>query len=106
MLFMVPIGGLVQGTVSLQLLVSNVVNVMAGWIGVKIEASGTTIRSLDGGFNFEIAEGCSGVRSLMAMTTLTLFMRTSPRRSSGKRSRSSRAPLHSPSSEISGESSP
>jgi exosortase/archaeosortase family protein len=38
---------------------------------VKIEASGTTIRSLDGGFNFEIAEGCSGIRSLMAMTTLT-----------------------------------
>ena len=71
LLFMVPIGGLVQGTVSLQLLVSNVVNVMAGWIGVKIEASGTTIRSLDGSFNFEIAEGCSGVRSLMAMTTLT-----------------------------------
>jgi exosortase len=68
---MVPVGGMVQGTVSLQLLVSNVVNVMSALIGVKIEASGTTIRSLDGSFNFEIAEGCSGIRSLMAMTTLT-----------------------------------
>jgi exosortase len=71
LLFMVPIGGLVQGTVTLQLLVSNVVNTMSSWIGVKIEASGTTIRSMDGSFNFEIAEGCSGIRSLMAMTTLT-----------------------------------
>ena len=71
MLFMVPVGGFVQGTVSLQLLVSSVVNWMSGLIGVKIEASGTTIRSMDGSFNFEIAEGCSGIRSLMAMTTLT-----------------------------------
>jgi exosortase len=71
LLFMVPIGGLVQGTVSLQLLVSSVCNVLSKAIGVKIEASGTTIRSLDGSFNFEIAEGCSGIRSLMAMITLT-----------------------------------
>lgn len=71
LLFMIPIGGLVQGTVSLQLLVSSVCNILASFIGVKIEASGTTIRSLDGSFNFEIAEGCSGIRSLMAMITLT-----------------------------------
>jgi exosortase len=71
LLFMVPIGGLVQGTVSLQLLVSSVCNVLAGLIGMKIEAAGTTIRSLDNSFNFEIAEGCSGIRSLMAMSTLT-----------------------------------
>ena len=71
LLFMVPIGGMVQGTVSLQLLVSNVVNTLSSWIGVKIEATGTTIKSLDGSFNFEIAEGCSGIRSLMAITTLT-----------------------------------
>jgi exosortase len=71
LLFMIPIGGLVQGTVSLQILVSSVCNALASFIGMKIEASGTTIRSLDGSFNFEIAEGCSGIRSLMAMTMLT-----------------------------------
>ncbi len=71
LLFMVPIGGLVQGTVSLQLIVSSVCSFLAGLIGIKIEISGTTIRSLDGSFNFEIAEGCSGIRSLMAMITLT-----------------------------------
>ncbi len=71
MFFMLPIGGLVQGTVTLQLLVSSVCNVLASFVGVQIEATGTTIRSLDGSFNFDIAEGCSGIRSLMAMTTLT-----------------------------------
>ena len=71
LLFMIPIGGLVQGTVSLQILVSSVCNALASFIGMQIEASGTTIRSLDGTFNFEIAEGCSGIRSLMARTTLT-----------------------------------
>jgi exosortase len=71
LLFMIPVGGLVQGTVSLQILVSSVCNALASIFGVKIEATGTTIRSLDGSFNFEIAEGCSGIRSLMAMTTLT-----------------------------------
>ena len=71
LLFMIPIGGLVQGTVSLQILVSSVCNALSSLFGLTIEASGTTIRSLDGSFNFEIAEGCSGIRSLMAMTTLT-----------------------------------
>ncbi|MGB8166670.1 MAG: exosortase/archaeosortase family protein, partial [Chthoniobacteraceae bacterium] len=71
LLFMVPIGGLVQGTVSLQILVSTVCNALASIFGMKIEVSGTTLRSLDGTFNFEIAEGCSGIRSLMAMTMLT-----------------------------------
>jgi exosortase len=71
MLFMIPIGGFVQGTVSLQILVSSVCNALASFLGIQIEASGTTIRSLDGAFNFEIAEGCSGIRSLMAMTMLT-----------------------------------
>ncbi len=71
MLFMIPVGGLVQGTVSLQILVSTVCNALSSMFGMKIAASGTTIHSLDGSFNFEIAEGCSGIRSLMAMTMLT-----------------------------------
>jgi exosortase len=67
LLFMIPIGGIVQGTVSLQLLVSWAVQGLSALIGVKI---GTTLRALDDSFNFEIAEGCSGIRSLMAMTML------------------------------------
>lgn len=71
LLFMVPIGFLVTGTVWLQLFVTSVCNVLASVVGMKIEATGTTIRSLDGSFNFEIAEGCSGIHSLMAMSMLT-----------------------------------
>ncbi len=71
MLFMVPVGGFVQGTVSLQLLVSSSVKVLSSLIGVQVATEGTGIRSLDGTFNFDIAEGCSGIRSLMAMITLS-----------------------------------
>ncbi len=71
MLFMVPVGGFVQGTVSLQLFVSSAVKWLSVLIGVRIEAVGTTLRALDGSFNFDIAEGCSGIRSLMAMITLS-----------------------------------
>ena len=71
LLFMVPVGGFVQGTVSLQLLVSSAVKALSALIGVKIEAIGTTLRALDGSFDFEIAEGCSGIRSLMAMIMLS-----------------------------------
>jgi len=71
LLFMVPVGGFVQGTVSLQLLVSSAVKALSTLIGVKILAVGTTLRALDGSFDFEIAEGCSGIRSLMAMTMLS-----------------------------------
>ena len=71
LLFMIPVGGFVQGTVSLQLLVSSSVKALSALIGVRIEAIGTTLRALDGSFDFEIAEGCSGIRSLMAMTMLS-----------------------------------
>ena len=71
MLFMVPVGGFVQGTVSLQLLVSSSVKVLSSLIGVQVATDGTGIRSLDGTFSFDIAEGCSGIRSLMAMITLS-----------------------------------
>lgn len=71
LLFMVPVGGFVQGTVSLQLLVSAAVKFLATLIGVQVQTIGTGLRAVDGTFNFDIAEGCSGIRSLMAMTTLS-----------------------------------
>ena len=71
LLFMVPVGGYVQGTVWLQLHVSSAVQVLASLIGVQIVKEGTGLHALDGTFNFDIAEGCSGIRSLMAMITLS-----------------------------------
>lgn len=68
MLFMIPIGGVIQGTVSLQLLASKTVGVLCGLLGIHVEIIGTTIH-VDG-HPFEVAGGCSGIRSLMAMTML------------------------------------
>ena len=71
LLFMVPVGGFVQGTVGLQLFVSECVKVLSSFIGVQLVTEGTGLRAVDGTFNFDIAEGCSGIRSLMAMITLS-----------------------------------
>lgn len=67
-LFMVPIGGVIQGTVSLQLLASKMVGILCGLLGIHVQILGTTI-TVDG-HPFEVAGGCSGIRSLMAMTML------------------------------------
>ena len=68
MLFMIPIGGVIQGTISLQLLASKTVGVLCGLLGIAVQIVGTTI-FVDGN-PFEVAGGCSGIRSLMAMTML------------------------------------
>jgi exosortase len=68
MLFMVPIGGVIQGTVTLQLLASKTVGALCGVLGIHVQIIGTTI-NVDG-HPFEVAGGCSGIRSLMAMTML------------------------------------
>lgn len=67
-LFMVPIGGIVQGTVSLQLLASGAVGKLCSLLGIHIQIIGTKI-TVDG-HDYEVAGGCSGIRSLMAMTLL------------------------------------
>jgi len=69
MLFMIPIGGVIQGTVSLQLLASKTVGILCGLIGIHVQIVGTNI--IVDGHSFEVAGGCSGIRSLMAMTMLT-----------------------------------
>lgn len=68
MLFMIPIGGVIQGTVSLQLFASKAVGALCGLLGIQVEILGTTI--MVDGHPFEVAGGCSGIRSLMAMTML------------------------------------
>ena len=71
LLFMVPVGGLTQRTNDLQLLVASTVKTLSSLIGVKVVAVGTDLHAVDGTFNFNIAGGCSGIRSLMAMVTLS-----------------------------------
>ncbi len=69
--FMVPVAALEQATFRLQFIVTEAVGFLSNILGIGIAAMGTTLTATDGAFNFEIAEGCSGIRSLAAMTMLT-----------------------------------
>lgn len=71
LLFMVPMGALEQATFRLQFIITGIIDVLTHLIGIDVQAVGTTLTARDGSFNFEIAEGCSGIRSLTAMTMLT-----------------------------------
>jgi exosortase len=71
LLFMIPVPGVDQATVRLQLLVANASSVICNAIGIPLAVIGTSVRAADSSFNFEIAGGCSGINSLMAITLMT-----------------------------------
>jgi exosortase len=71
LLFMMPVGGVVQGTVPLQVMTGKAIQILSSICGIPIVVDGSSISSPDGRFEpMEIAGGCSGIRSLMAMSTL------------------------------------
>ena len=71
LIFMVPVAAIEQGTFRLQFIITGIVGFLSNLVGIKINALGTTLTAADNSFNFEIAEGCSGIRSLFAMIMLT-----------------------------------
>lgn len=72
LLFMTPLGGVVQGTVPLQVLTAKAISFLSSVCGIPILVDGSRISSPDGRFPpMEIAGGCSGIRSLMAMISLS-----------------------------------
>ena len=71
LLFMIPVAAIEQATFHLQFMITGLANVVCNAIGIKIFAVGTTLRAVDDSFGFDIAEGCSGIRSLMAMIMVT-----------------------------------
>lgn len=71
LLFMTPLGGIVQGTVPLQVLTAKAIRALSSVFGIPILVDGSNISSPGGHFPpMEIAGGCSGIRSLMAMSAL------------------------------------
>lgn len=70
LLFMIPVGFLVSRTVGLQTLAATFASKLSSLMGIGVVSDGATLRALDGSFQFEIAGGCSGIRSLTAMTML------------------------------------
>ena len=70
LLFMIPAGFIVSRTVGLQTLAATVAAQLSGIFGIGVQSDGVTLSALDGSFQFEVAGGCSGIRSLTAMTML------------------------------------
>ncbi|HEY9817658.1 MAG TPA: exosortase/archaeosortase family protein, partial [Candidatus Obscuribacterales bacterium] len=68
----VPLPSFQQATVHLQLLATHLADMGAGILGVDTVVQGTAISSADGDWApVEIAKGCSGIRSLMALIMIS-----------------------------------
>jgi exosortase len=71
LIFLTPFGAAEQATFRLQFVITSAIGFLSNLVGIKIDAVGTTLSATDNSFNFLIAEGCSGIRSLTAMAMLT-----------------------------------
>ncbi|HXX43031.1 MAG TPA: exosortase/archaeosortase family protein [Chthoniobacterales bacterium] len=69
--FMIPVGALQQTSFRLQFLITGAMQTLSPMIGVKLNVIGTTLNEVTGAWGFDIAEGCSGIRSLVAIIMLT-----------------------------------
>jgi len=70
--FAIPLPGLNQATNQLQILATQTAFHLSTLLGANVEVVGNNINSLDESWpGFNIAEGCSGVRSLIALTLIS-----------------------------------
>lgn len=70
--FVIPVPGMIQATNGLQLLATKSAYYLSKVFGIQASLSGNDIFSIPmEKWNFNIAEGCSGVRSLMALTLVS-----------------------------------
>jgi exosortase len=72
LIFCIPLSFLDSLTFPLRLFASTVSAEILNGLGIETVRTGTAIHSAaGGGFNFEVADPCSGLRSVLAMTALT-----------------------------------
>jgi exosortase len=72
LIFCIPLNFLDSITFPLRLLATTVATSLLNGLGIAAERSGSAIYSMAaGGFSFDVADPCSGIRSLLAMTALT-----------------------------------
>ena len=69
--FMIPVPGIDQTTVQLQVLATKSASLICNFIGIKMQAVGTSLHAVDGSFQFQVIGDCSGINSLMAITLMT-----------------------------------
>jgi exosortase len=66
----VPVPGLLQATNQLQVYATGGAHGILGLVGIPTNVSGNFLRAPDDSWGFDIAEGCSGIRSLMALSLI------------------------------------
>ncbi len=72
LIFCIPLNFLDSLTFPLRMFVTVMTTSVLNGLGIAAERSGSAIYSLAaGGFHFDVADPCSGLRSLLAMTALT-----------------------------------
>jgi exosortase len=71
LIFLIPFGVIQQATFRLQFIITGTVSVLANLVGIHNTASGTTLSGQNGSFHFDVAEGCSGIHSIIAITMIT-----------------------------------
>ncbi|MEO5721228.1 MAG: exosortase/archaeosortase family protein, partial [Chthoniobacterales bacterium] len=71
LVFLVPLGAIEQMSFKLQFIITGSVQWLSSIFGINVYAVGTTLRAVDGSWGFDISEGCSGIRSLIAMVMIT-----------------------------------
>ena len=69
--FMVPLNFLAQATSGLQAFETSAASKICNLLGVGVYSLGNTISATNDAFHFTIDEGCSGIRSLMAIAMLS-----------------------------------
>ena len=71
LLFTVPLNFLTQATSNLQFIETSAATAICNFVGIHVYSLGTTINAANESFHFQIDEGCSGIRSLMAIAMLS-----------------------------------
>ena len=69
--FMIPVPGIDQTTVKMQVLATKAAAAVCTLIGIPMTASGVSLRAVDQSFQFQVIGDCSGINSLMAITLMT-----------------------------------
>lgn len=72
LIFCIPLNFLDSLTFPLRIFATTISTAMLNGLGIAAERSGSAIYSMAaGGFSFDVADPCSGIRSLLALTALT-----------------------------------
>jgi len=72
LIFCIPFNFLDSVTHPLRIFATQVASILLNGVGIGVEQSGARLHSMTpGGFDLDVADACSGIRSLIAITALT-----------------------------------